>query len=62
MELYRGGSVTADDIDDFVNRWHSERPQIDGRIVPISEFLGMTRNEYEAWVHDAASVTMTPGR
>jgi hypothetical protein len=54
MELYRVGSVTADDIDDFIDRWHDQPRGGDGRAVSISEFLGMTRDEYKAWVHDAS--------
>ncbi len=54
VDLYADGSVTADDIDDFVDRWHEETPTVDGRLVPMSEFLGMTRDEYEAWVRDAS--------
>jgi hypothetical protein len=54
MELYRSGSVAADDIDDFIDRWHDQPRGGDARSVPISEFLGMTRAEHEAWVHDAS--------
>ena len=45
MGFYADGSVMADDIDDFVDRWHEETPIADGRLVPMSEFLGMTRDE-----------------
>ncbi len=54
MALYGNGQVTAEDIDDFIDRWHSDPPQAEGRIMPVSEFLGMTRDEYAAWVHDAS--------
>ena len=53
MDLYSGGHVVADEIDDFVDRWHEETP-VAGLPVPLHEFLGMTRDEYEAWVHDAS--------
>jgi hypothetical protein len=52
MELYSEGAVTADEIDDFIDRWHEEAPAVTGRPVPIHEFLGMTWDEYEAWVRD----------
>jgi hypothetical protein len=54
LALYSDGRVVADDIDDFIDRWHSEQPRVEGRIVPVSEFLGMTRDEYAAWLHDAS--------
>jgi hypothetical protein len=54
MDLYSDGYVMADEIDDFVDRWHEEPPVVAGRPVPLHEFLGMTRDEYEAWLHDAS--------
>ena len=54
MDLYGGGYVMADEIDDFIDRWHEAAPVVAGRPVPMHEFLGMTRDEYEAWVHDAS--------
>lgn len=53
MDLYSAGHAMADEIDDFVDRWHEEPPAA-GRLVLLYEFLGMTRDEYEAWVHDAS--------
>ncbi len=52
MELYGDGHVTADSIDDFIDRWHDEAAA--GASVSVNEFLGMTQGEYEAWVHDAS--------
>jgi len=54
MDLYSNGYVMADEIDDFVDRWHDEAPIVKGRQIPLSEFLGMMPEEYEAWVHDAS--------
>jgi len=53
MELYSEGHVTADEIDDFIERWH-KLASVPGHSIPLYEFLGMTRDEYEAWVHDAS--------
>ena len=52
MEQYCQGRVSADDIDDFIDRWHDAPPVAEGRVLPLHEFLGMTREQYEAWVHD----------
>ena len=54
MDLYSTGHVMAGQIDDFIDRWHEESPVTVGCHVPLCEFLGMTRDEYEAWVHDAS--------
>ncbi|WP_428483372.1 hypothetical protein [Rhodopila sp.] len=54
MDLYSGGYLMADEIDDFIDRWHEEAKVVETDSIPINEFLGMTRDEYEAWVHDAS--------
>ena len=54
MDLYGDGYVMEDEIDDFVDRWHEDSPVVAGRLVSLHEFLGMTHEEYEAWVHDAS--------
>lgn len=41
------GEVAPDDIDEFVGKWHEG----DGKGA-IYEYLGMTREEYFAWVRD----------
>lgn len=39
------GESSLDDIDDHVDRWH------EGALdQPLHAFLGMTREEYSAWV------------
>ncbi len=38
------GEALVTDIDDFVDAWHESN---DSR--PLSEYLGMTREEYELW-------------
>lgn len=54
MGLYSNGYVMADEIDDFIDRWHEIASAAAGSRVSIHDFLGMTRDEYEAWVHDAS--------
>jgi len=39
------GEAAPDDIDEFVDKWHEGDSK-----VPIDEYLGMTRDEYFAWV------------
>lgn len=54
LDLYSDGYLLADEIDDFIDRWHEEASTVVGRPIPLHEFLGMTRDEYEAWVHDSS--------
>ena len=51
MQLYRKGKVTAAEIDDFIDRWHTG-PSTDS----LPNFLGMTQVDYEAWLKDPASL------
>jgi hypothetical protein len=51
FDLYSRGQALPDDIDDFVDKWHEEAdPQ--ARSLPLHEYLGLTLDEYEFWVHD----------
>lgn len=43
--LFLQGIAKPHEIDDYVNLWHSS----DSRL-PLHEFLGLTAEEYEAWV------------
>lgn len=54
MDLYGLGRVTADDIDDFVDRWH-EAAAIE-HCVSLPDYLGMTPSQYEDWVRNPASL------
>jgi hypothetical protein len=40
-----GGRCLSDEIDDYVDRWHEG----DSR-VPLSDYLGLTPEEYSIWV------------
>lgn len=54
LELYSRGHVMADEIDDFIDRWHEQEPENSDPHTPLSAFLGMAPEEYEAWVHDSS--------
>lgn len=45
MEMLRRKLVTWDDIDDFIDLWHQGYSDCS-----ISEFLGMSQEEYFLWV------------
>ena len=48
IEDVLNGKATADDIDDYVTRWH------DGdSVLPLHEFLGLSEQEYFMWVTTA---------
>jgi hypothetical protein len=55
FDLYGQGQVSADEINDFVDTWHASG---DAEDRPLSEFLGMTRDEYAVWVMDARSLPL----
>ncbi|EJY0885080.1 hypothetical protein OE987_003736 [Vibrio cholerae] len=46
IELCVQGHVLPDDIDDFVDEWHDSDSE-----VSLSEYLGMSSDEYESWMH-----------
>ncbi len=46
IELCVQGHALPDDIDDFVDEWHDSDSE-----VPLSEYLGMSSDEYESWMH-----------
>lgn len=52
FELYSQGEVSADKIDDFVGRWHDGNEPC-AKDLPLHEYLGLSHDEYEAWVYDA---------
>jgi hypothetical protein len=45
--LYSEGRATAEQVDDFVDAWHESG---DEETRPLSEYLGMTEEEYGVWV------------
>ena len=48
IELCIEGKALAQDIDDYVSKWHST-PDI---TINLNEYLGMTPEEYNAWMLD----------
>lgn len=53
VDLCLKGEAIAEDIDDFVDAWHEG-----GTGMPLSTFLGMTREEYALWVEKPASLNI----
>ncbi|PPQ31538.1 hypothetical protein [Rhodopila globiformis] len=49
LDLYLQGRATADDGNDFVSAWHNSG---DEEQRPLTEFLGMTEEEYNLWTMD----------
>ncbi len=47
MESYLNGTVSAEDIDDYVDSWHANPGAKE-----IYEFLGMPEEEYALWLRD----------
>ena len=55
FELYRRGEATADEIDDYVGRWHRD-PEPAVKDLPLHDDLGLTRQEYEVLLYDAEAL------
>jgi hypothetical protein len=51
FDLYSRGQALPDEIDDFIDKWH-DRADAEARSLLLHEYLGMTLDEYEVWVHD----------
>jgi cytoskeletal protein CcmA (bactofilin family) len=49
FDLYSRGHALADEIDNFIDQWH-EGADPEARILPLHDYLGLTRDEYEIWV------------
>lgn len=53
FQLYLAGKALPDDIHDFIDKWRSIYSNAnDNEIVPLHDFLGLTWEEYEVWIHD----------
>ncbi|WP_374566175.1 hypothetical protein [Ideonella sp.] len=48
VQLCLQGDRLPEEVDDYVDAWHDG-----GANVPLHEFLGMTRSEYNLWVVDS---------
>ncbi len=49
IEQCISGDVLTDEIDDFIDSWHSGPDS-----QPLHKYLGMTESEYALWVSDPA--------
>src|ERR1700721_3091569 len=56
MDLLMGGEVLSQDIDDFVDAWHDGADDDASSPIELSEFLGMTEDEYRLWVEQPESL------
>lgn len=45
LDLCLGGECSPDEIDDYVDRWHTGESAL-----PLDEFLGFRPEEYALWV------------
>ncbi|MCA0316408.1 MAG: hypothetical protein LCH63_21485 [Candidatus Melainabacteria bacterium] len=53
FQLYLAGKALPDEIHDFIDKWRSLYSNVeDSEIVPLHDFLGLTLDEYEVWIHD----------
>lgn len=55
FDRYSRGEALPDEIDDFIDKWH-DRVDPQARSLPLHEYLGMTLEEHEVWVHDAEAL------
>jgi hypothetical protein len=55
FDLYRRGEVSRDDIDDFIDAWHGTA-DLNAAPLPLHDYLGMSRDEYEIWVRDPGAL------
>ncbi len=51
FDLYCHGEATADEIEDYVGRWHRS-PEPAAKDLPLHDYLGLTREEYEVLLYD----------
>lgn len=49
FDLFSKGRITVDDVGDFVGAWHESG---DEETRSLSEYLGMTNEEYGVWMID----------
>jgi hypothetical protein len=47
LDRYLNGEVLADDIDDFIDRWHAGPSDQE-----LHDFLGLSREEYSLWLRN----------
>ena len=52
VEACLAGEALLYEIDDYIETWHTS-----DSLLPLHEFLGMTEQEYEAWVEDETALS-----
>lgn len=52
LEACQRGEASAEDIDDWIERWHT----IDSQGMTLAAYLGMTEEEYSEWLHDSQAI------
>jgi len=55
FDLFSRGEAEADDIDDYVDRWH-EGADEHARVMTLHDYLGLTKAEYNRWVQAPSSL------
>jgi hypothetical protein len=55
FDLYSRGEAASDDIHDFIGRWHDDQEPC-AHDMPLHQYLGLTRDEYEVWLYDSFSL------
>jgi hypothetical protein len=55
FELYSRGKVQADEIDDYMDRWHDSADERAAGLT-LHEYLGLTKAEYDRWVQAPGSL------
>src|ERR1035438_5114585 len=56
MDLLLSGDAMSQDIDDFVDSWHDGAEEDASASMELSEYLGMTDEEYRLWVEQPESL------
>ncbi len=53
FELFMDGEATREDADEIIDAWHDSG---DDEQRPLTEFLGMTEEEYGVWMTDTRTL------
>lgn len=52
VDAVLAGQATTDDVDDWVERWHSS----DTGDIELNQFLGLDEREMESWLRETESL------
>jgi hypothetical protein len=55
FDLFSRGEVGADEINDYVDRWH-EGADGYAQVMTLHDYLGLTKAEYDRWVQAPSSL------